>query len=141
MGRIKVVISGKKLFQTCIPVRITDVNYGNHLGNDAMVSILHEARVQWLHSLSFSELNFHGISLILAGLAVEYKKEAFYGDVLDIIIFSGEKTQAGFELFYEIRCERNGHMLLIGNAKTEMVCFDYDSKKVCSLPSAAESLF
>lgn len=29
-----------------LTVRVTDMNYGRHLGHDALVSLLHEARMQ-----------------------------------------------------------------------------------------------
>jgi acyl-CoA thioesterase FadM len=48
MARVKLLIPERKIFSTEIAVRITDINYGNHVGNDAFVRILHEARVQWL---------------------------------------------------------------------------------------------
>ena len=42
-------------FRTELPVRITDVNYGQHVGNDALLGLLHEARLQYLRQLAFSE--------------------------------------------------------------------------------------
>lgn len=72
MARIKLTLPGKLLHSTQIPVRITDINYGNHLGNDALVSIIHEARMQFLQANHFSELNAGGTSLIMSDLAVEY---------------------------------------------------------------------
>ena len=69
-----------------VPVGITDINCGNHLGNDSLVSLLHEARVAWLRQHGFTELDVAGASLIRGDLAVEYVKESFYGDVLHISI-------------------------------------------------------
>jgi acyl-CoA thioesterase FadM len=140
MGRIKVDINGKKLFQTCIPVRITDLNYGQHLGNDAMVSILHEARLQWLTFMDATELKFHGTSLIMAGLMVEYNNESFYGDRLEICLYAGQTSAAGFELYYEVSCVRKGLEVLICKAKTDMVCFDYSNRKICELPATVAAI-
>lgn len=137
MGRIKINIQGKKIFQLNLPVRITDLNYGRHVGNDSMISILHEARMQWLQSIQCSEMDFHGVSLIMAGLMVEYKNESFYGDNLAISLFSGEWSSAGFELFYEATCNRNEQTIWICKAKTDMVCFNYDTRKIAALPKAA----
>ena len=66
-------------FQTEIPVRITDINYGNHLGNDAILSMMHEARVQFLQSLGYTELDVEGAGMIMADTAIIYKGEGFYG--------------------------------------------------------------
>ena len=134
MARIKLTLPEHKIFTTKIAVRITDINYGNHLGNDALVSMLHEARMQWLTSLNYTELNIENAALIMADLAVEYKSESYYGDVFLIDIFIGEKTKVSFEIFYNIYTMRKGESILIAKAKTGMVCYDYDAKKVVNIP-------
>ena len=134
MARIKLTIPDKKIFTTQIVVRITDINYGNHLGNDALVSILQEARMQWLTSLKYTELNIENAALIMADLSVEYKAESFYGDVLLIDIFIGEITKVSFEIYYKITTLCNEIITLVANAKTGMVCYDYANKKVISIP-------
>jgi acyl-CoA thioesterase FadM len=35
MGKNNINVPGKMPFSTVIPVRITDMNYGGHLGNDS----------------------------------------------------------------------------------------------------------
>lgn len=134
MARVKLEIPTNKIFSVNIPVRITDINYGNHLGNDALVSIIQEARVQWLAASNYSELDVAGASLIMADLAVEYKGEGFYGDVLQIDISIGEITRVSFEIFYEIATTRSEENILIAKAKTGMVCFDYNNRKVVAIP-------
>lgn len=134
MSRVKLIIPERKIFTTEIAVRITDINYGNHVGNDAFVRLIHEARVQWLTSKNYTELNIEGASLIMADLAVEYKGESFYGDVLKVDIAVGEISRAGFELYYQINVNRDGNKVLIVKAKTGMVCFNYEEKKVRELP-------
>ena len=134
MARIKLTLPEHKIFTTKIAVRITDINYGNHLGNDALVCILHEARMQWLTSLNYTELNIKKAALIMADLAVEYKSESYYGDVCLIDIFIGEITKVSFEIYYNIYTIRKGESILIAKAKTGMVCYDYDAKKVVNIP-------
>ena len=131
MARIKINIPEKIIASVIIPVRITDINYGNHAGNDALVGIIHEARVQWLSQLGYTELNIEGTGLILSDLAVEYKNESFYGDQLKVTIYIGELTTVSFELFYSIVNQGNK---LIAKAKTGMVCFNYVNKKVVIVP-------
>ena len=133
MARIKLTIPAKKIFTATIPVRITDINYGNHLGNDALVSIIHEARIQWLASAGYTELSVEGAALIMSDLAVEYKNESFYGDLLTIQISIDEISKISFEIYYEIVTTREEKIILIANAKTGMVCYDYDVKKVIEI--------
>jgi acyl-CoA thioester hydrolase len=134
MARIKLSIPEHKIFTAEIPVRITDINYGNHVGNDSLISIIHEGRMRWLSSLGYTELDTGGAALIMGDIAVEYKNESFYGDMLSISISIDEIQKVSFEIYYEITAERTGKNLLIAKAKTGMVCFDYGAKKVIGIP-------
>jgi acyl-CoA thioester hydrolase len=134
MARIKLLMPEQIISEASIPVRITDINYGNHLGNDAFVRIVHEARMLWLHRHGFTELNIDGTGLIMGGIAVEFKAEGFYGDIIDAKIGCGEKTSVGFELYYNLMAARSGENILLAIAKTDMVCYDYANKKVIPIP-------
>ena len=140
MPRIKLEIPENKIAVLSIPVRITDINYGNHVGNDAFVSIIHEARMQWLQQHGYTELNIEGTGLILADLIVEFKSEAFYGDIIEIIISVGEISKVSFELFHQLSATRNEKNILLALAKTGMVCYDYENKKVISIPEELKGI-
>ena len=133
MGRIKIEFNEPPVFSCRIPVRITDLNYGGHVGNDTILSIIHEARVQFLESLGYSELNLEGVSLIMGDVAIEFKAELFYGDTIIASVFCSEFTAVSFDIFYSLRSAKND--LLIASAKTGMVCFDYKNRKVSRLPA------
>ena len=117
-----------------VPVRITDINYGNHVGNDAFVALVHEARMQWLQQYGYTELNIEGIGLIMSDLAVEFKNESLYGDLVEIKIAVAEISKVSFGLYYQLSTKRNNETILLANAKTGMVCFDYSIKKVAAIP-------
>lgn len=120
--------------QILIPVRITDINYGSHVGNDSIVAIIHEARMQLLQKHNYTELNIEGAGLIMADLAVEFKNESFYPDIIEVRIAKGEISKISFELYYQLTAKRNNQNILIAKAKTTMICFDYAAKKVAPLP-------
>lgn len=140
MARIKIEAPEKVMASFYIPVRITDINYGNHLGNDAFVRILHEARMQWLHQYGYTELNIEGTGLIMSDLAVEFKNESFYGDVVEAKISAGEISRVGFELYYQLFAIRNNAHILLANAKTGMISYDYHAKKVAAIPDKLRSI-
>ena len=50
MERIKINLPETFTFSTIIKIRITDINYGGHVGNDSFLSLVHEARLQFLAS-------------------------------------------------------------------------------------------
>ncbi|MBI1344549.1 MAG: thioesterase [Terrimonas sp.] len=118
-------------FSTIIPVRITDINYGNHVGNDAILSLLHEARMQFLMSHGFTELNCGGPGLIMKDVQIEFKNEIGYGDPVTAQLVTGNFSKVSFELFYRLKNEDK----TLVNAKTTMVCFDYASKKIAAIPA------
>jgi acyl-CoA thioesterase FadM len=136
MARIKLTIPGKRIFTATIPVRITDINYGDHVGNDALVSILHETRMQWLASGDFTELDTGGAALIMSDLAVEYKAESFYGDRLLVSLATDDIQKISFDIYYEVSVQRGEKMIIIAKAKTGMVSYNYEMKKTVALPEA-----
>ena len=138
MERIKINLPETFSFSTNISVRITDINYGGHVGNDAFLSLLHEARMQYLHQFGYSEMNVEGVGLIMSDVGIEYKRELAYGDVVKISVAATEFDRLGFDLFYLIELiVEDGENLLAGKAKTGMLCFDYTTKKKASIPSQA----
>ncbi len=140
MSRVKIKFPAEKpLLTLAIPVRIGDINYGGHVGNDSVLSIIHEARVQLLASLAMTEMNAGGVGLIMADVAIAYKGEGFYGDTLEVAIYAAEFTSVSFDLLYHISTMRNGVNTDIAHAKTGMVCFDYNIRKVTALPDALKS--
>lgn len=130
MARIKLDFNNKVLFSTTISVRITDLNYGNHLANDKVLSILHEARVQFLHHYGYSEMDFAGVSIIMGDVAIEYKNQAFYNDQLLIEISVSDFSRVSFDINYKISTKEK----LIAKAKTGIVTFNYQENKVTNVP-------
>lgn len=128
----KIPLINKSLFTAIIPIRIYDINYGNHLGHDSLVSIIHEARLQFLKSKNCNELNADGIGILITKLAVEYVAEAFYGDELFIYIEVGEVTRTTLELIYQVQDKDSAK--LVARAYTRMAFYDYGKKKVARVP-------
>jgi acyl-CoA thioester hydrolase len=140
MPRIKIDLPEAFQFTTHIPIRITDLNYGNHVGNDAILSIIHEARMQYLAQAGFTELQFAGVGIIMSDVGIEFKSELFYGDTVIASVTAGEISKIAFELYYKLEKESAGNRSLVAAAKTGMVCYDYGNKKVVAIPAAAKAL-
>lgn len=132
MPRIKLPLPSKIDFEMCLTLRVGDMNYGGHMGNDSVLTIVHEARVQFLQSLGLEERDFYGMSLLMADSAVVYKKEAFYGDNLMIQISVSELYNYGFELLYLIKDVDSN--LEVARVKTGLVCYSHKNKKIITLP-------
>lgn len=131
MPRQKIELPENWLFSTEIPVRITDLNYGRHVGNDSMLSLLQEARVQWLRGMGYpSELLVEPVGLILVDLAVRFKTELIYGDIARVQIAVAEWSRRGFELVYLV--SKGGKE--IARATTGFVFFDYTARRLADAP-------
>jgi len=124
-------------FETEVALRISDMNYGGHLGNDAVLSLIHEARVRYLHSLGYSELDIEGSSIIMSDAHIVYRGEGFYGDTLVIRIAPSRPEGVRFDLFYQLNNRESGKE--IARARTEISFFNYTTRKTVPVPGAFSS--
>lgn len=137
MGRIKLVLPETFTFSCAIPVRITDINYGGHTGNDTILTLIHEARMQYFGSMGYTEMNLAGTGLIMSDVNIEFKKELFYGEPLIAFVTAGEFTRIGFELFYRLEKSTSTGKTTVALARTGMICYDYTLKKIVAVPEEA----
>lgn len=138
MARIKIDLPARFSFTANIPVRITDVNFGGHVGNDTILSIVHEARAQFFTYCGYTELDFAGAGTIMSDVAIEYKNQTYYGDTILASVAVGEITKVAFDLFYKLeKRSAEGRLIPVALAKTWMVCYNYDQKKVIAIPEEA----
>jgi len=139
MTKIKVRFPGKYIFGCEVPIRITDLNYGGHVGNDSMFAIIQEARVQFLGSFGYGELAFEGLGLIMANATIEFRNELFHGDITRVEVGIFEITNISFDLYYHLSTKKKDKFTSIAEARTGMVCYDYKAKKIASIPQGARA--
>jgi acyl-CoA thioesterase FadM len=137
MPRVKLDLPSRTVFTAEIPVRVTDINYGGHLGNDSLLSILHEARVQFLKKFGFTESNIGGVGIIMSDAVLVYKAEVFYGDLLTVEIGVDDLQAVGADITYRVLM----HGKEAARAKTGIVFFDYANRKIVQTPQAFKDLF
>ena len=138
MERVKIHLPDTFAFSTVITIRITDLNYGGHVGNDKFLSLIHEARQQFLMSHGYKELSFEGAELIQTDAAIEYKRELNYADAVKISVAASGFDKYGFDLFYKMEVVTNEQTILTAKAKTGMLCYDYEKRKLVTMPEAAK---
>ena len=139
MARIKIQLPTFFNFSTTLPIRITDLNYGGHVGNDTVLSIIHEARVQFLKSRGYQELDVEGVGLIMSDVAIEFKSELFYGDIITAFVSTGDFSGVAFDIYYKLEKITATDATIVAIAKTGMVCYDYSKKKIAAIPVSAKS--
>jgi acyl-CoA thioesterase FadM len=132
VARIELNLPDDFSFSIDVRVRISDINYGNHLGNDALLSLVHEARLQFLQSRGFSELDIDGCGLILTDAVIVYKSQGFHGDLLSILAAVGDFNKYGCDFFFKVNQKNSGKE--VARAKTGIVFFDYNRQKMAPVP-------
>ena len=133
MARVKLSIPETYIFQNTIKVRISDLNYGGHTGNDTILKYMHETRMNFLASLGIkSEISVDGnVGIIVADAAIEYKSETFFNDSIKIFVAIGEFHKYGFDMFYHLIKEDKKE---VARGKTAIVFFDYSTRKITRAP-------
>ena len=137
MARVKLDLPENPVFEAVVPVRITDLNYGGHVGNDSLLSILHEARVQFLKHFGFSEHDVAGKGIIMSDAVLVYKSEIFYGATLSIEVGVTDLHAHGMDITYRVM---DGEKEM-ARAKTGIVFFDYEQRKIARIPEEFTTLF
>ena len=132
MARVKIELPEKFIFKTEIVIRITDLNYGGHLGNDSVLSICHEARLRFLKHLGYSELDVEGSGIIMSDAVIQYKGESFHADELIIEIGINDFTKKGCDFVYRLTNKETEKLIAL--AKTGIVFYDYKNKKIMNVP-------
>jgi acyl-CoA thioesterase FadM len=137
--RIKLEIPDQFDFTCDITLRVTDMNYGNHLGNDRILVLAQECRVLFLKSLDCTEFDLFGGSIIQADAAIVYKSEGHAGDIIRCNLKVMNVLRSSFDLLYQFE-NLTTHRTL-AECKTGMVCYDYTAKKVIGVPEKFTHLF
>ncbi|MBM3171395.1 MAG: thioesterase family protein [Bacteroidetes bacterium] len=139
MSRIKIDLPNDWHFETRVAVRITDLNYGGHVGNQHFLAYMHEARVQWLHIHGWSEMNLEGVGLIMSDASIRFRREVFYGNNLLIKLAVADLGMSSFTLvygFYEA-----DSMEWVGSGQIGMAFMDYQTRKLATMPQAFRNTF
>jgi acyl-CoA thioester hydrolase len=139
MARVEIPLPDTFAFSTEIPVRIGDLNYGGHVGNDSILSIVHEARVRFLGAHGWTEGDVAGAGIIMADAAIVYRAEGFHGMVLKVEIAVAGLRSRSCDLLHRITDVATGAE--IARVKTGIVFFDYATRKVVSVPGPFRAAF
>jgi acyl-CoA thioesterase FadM len=132
MARMKIDMPSDWAFKHHIKIRVTDLNYGNHLANQHFLTYAQEARLKYFQRFGFSEKDFGGKGLIQADAAIVYQGEGHLDDEVEIKVTAIQSSGAGFDVFYQFY--NLTKQKAMAQVRTAIVCFDYDLKKPIAIP-------
>ena len=128
-------MSASEEFRVGFTVRIGDINYGGHMGNDRFLLLFQEARLAFLDSLGASEREIgEGIGLIMSEAHVGFKAEVFFRDELEVSLRVRDLKDTRFTLDYQV--DRRGDGKTVAAGYTLLAAFDYARRRVSRLPEA-----
>ena len=114
-------------------VRIGDINYGGHMGNDKALQVFHDARINFLKELGHTELNLgNSIAVIIVEANIKYKREVFLHDKLETEVWVSNINGLKWTISYTTKREKDNIEVFTGS--TLMLCYDYNRKKVAKIP-------
>ena len=138
MQRVKITAPEKFIFNMERTVGISDVNYARHMDSVAMITIIHEARLQFLAKLGFTESNIYGLGMVVTDLAIDFRSESFANDLLVIEVGVSKFNKYGFDIGFQVTNSALETVVCI--AKMGVVFFDFDKHKLAELPKVFESI-
>jgi acyl-CoA thioesterase FadM len=128
-------------YSTPMTVRVTDINAGNHLGNDSMISMLSEARARFLfeYGVAETERDGAGAGIIVTDLATTYRAEAHARDNLLFEVGVTDFNKYGGDIIFRVTRPADGR--LVAMAKYGFVFFDYRTGQVVAMPAGFRARF
>ena len=134
MARIRIELPERFTFSTDIPLLVSHINYGNHLDNAQLLGIVSEARVRFLKSMGYSELD-----IVVADAALQYRSEAFHGETMRVEMGAADFHEHGCDLVWRMAEAASGREVARG--KTGIVFFDYGERRKVAVPEGFRRRF
>ncbi|MDE2440820.1 MAG: acyl-CoA thioesterase [Betaproteobacteria bacterium] len=134
MPRIKIDLPESFTFTTEIPIYIGHINYGHHLDNAQLISLISEARVRYFRSLGYSELDVEGVGIVVADVAAQYRSEAFHGETLVVEMTADDFNEYGCDLVWRLSDKASGREVARG--KHGIIFFNYSAREKSAVPPA-----
>ena len=115
-----------------IEVRVGDINYGGHMGNDKALLVFHDARIRYFAAIGCEEHNIGGPGIIMRDAHVTFRKEVFLHDVLLVDVGIDDVGGTSFNMIYTVRRESDDAVVFTGS--TGLVSFDYETRRPVRVP-------
>ena len=139
MARIQIELPEQFPFATEITLYLSHINYGGHLDNALLLTVVSEARARFFQSLGYSELDVEGVGIVVSDAALQYRSEAFHGEVMLVRMGAADFGSKGCDLLWCMH-ERSSQRE-VARGKTGIVFFDYATRKITQVPEKFRARF
>lgn len=134
MARIVFDLPSSFVFSTEVQVYISHVNYGGHLDNAQLLSLVSEARVRFFRSNGWTEGNAGGAAIVVGDMLAQYKSEAFHGEVLQVDMTPADFSSRGMDLVFRISAVADQREVARG--KSGIVFIDPQTHRATVIPDS-----
>ena len=110
------------------------MNYGGHLDNALLLTLVSEARVRFFQSLGYTELDIEGAGIVVSDAALQYRSEAFHGELMVVRMGVTDLGRKGFDMVWSM--SEQSSQREVARGKTGIVFFNYDTRKTAPMPAA-----
>lgn len=132
MPRIRIELPEQLPFSTELVIYQSHINYGGHLDNALLLTLVSEARSRFFKSMGYHEGNVEGVGIIVADAALQYKSEAFQGETLVVRMTANDFSKNGCDLVWQMSEKETEREVARG--KAGIVFMDYAARKVAPVP-------
>ena len=98
-----------------------------------MLGVVSEARLRFLKSLGYTELDIEGVGIIVADAALQYRSEAFHGETMQVEMTATDFNEFGCDLAWRMADTETSREVARG--KTGIVFFDYRTRAKAPVPA------
>jgi acyl-CoA thioester hydrolase len=137
MNKLKIEYFKNKKYSYQASVRVGDLNYGNHLAHDKLITIIHDARVCFFKGHQLSEINLENTyTILLSSLTIDYLGQGFLGDIINVHVFINEIKKTNFKMSYKVSIQNS----TIALCSTTLVCYNNISRQPDKIPTVLLSV-
>lgn len=128
-----ITLPDKMAFSTQLSIYVNDLVGGLHVGNHTLISYLNEVQMRFITALGFPTLIVNNAITFNNELAVQYRREARYGDTLTVQAHIDPLESNQYRIVYHIL---NQHGKTVLTAQMGMVFVDQAAGRRCDVPAA-----
>jgi len=139
MARVRIELPDTFDFSTDLRLRFRDINAGNHMAHEIVLTLAEEARFLFLEHLGYNHLNIDGCGYVAADASVVYISQAYFGQVIRVEVAVRDFAQKSCDFIYRLSNKETGEE--VARAKTGVVFFDYETQKSVRVPDRFRSRF
>lgn len=131
-----ITLPTRMAFSTSLTIYINDLVGHLHVGNHTLISYLNEVQMRFITALGFPTLIVDNAITFNNEIAVQYRREARYGDVLTVHAHIDPLEDRQYRILFHMQNQRDQTVL---TAQMGMVFVDQSTGRRCDVPAAFRS--